>query len=95
MDGVVTTAYNIAGEQIEGATLSDIKKDQQIFIHYGNRNNANLLVHNGYAWTHTQFNAILPKIEQLLKFRCFLCNQINLILLCVPKKKEKKDRKTI
>lgn len=47
MDGVVMTAYNIAGEQIEGATHSDIKKDQQIFIHYGNRNNANLLVHNG------------------------------------------------
>lgn len=49
MDGVVMTAYNIAGEQIEGATNSDIKKDQQIFIHYGNRNNANLLVHNGYG----------------------------------------------
>lgn len=48
MDGVVTTSYNITDGQIEGATLSDIKKDEQIFIHYGNRNNANLLVHNGY-----------------------------------------------
>lgn len=47
-DGVVTTSYNITDGQIEGATLGDIKKDEQIFIHYGNRNNANLLVHNGY-----------------------------------------------
>lgn len=48
MDSVVTTSYNITDGQIEGATVSDIKKDEQIFIHYGNRNNANLLVHNGY-----------------------------------------------
>lgn len=48
MDGVVTTSYNVADGQIEGATFSDVKKDEQIFIHYGNRNNANLLVHNGY-----------------------------------------------
>lgn len=44
-DGIVTTSYN--NGQIEGATLTDVKKDEQIFIHYGNRNNANLLVHNG------------------------------------------------
>lgn len=50
MDGVVTTSYNITDGQIEGATSSDIKKDEQIFIHYGNRTNANLLVHNGYAF---------------------------------------------
>lgn len=48
MDGIVTTSYNVADAQIEGATLTDVKKDEQIFIHYGNRNNANLLVHNGY-----------------------------------------------
>lgn len=46
-DGIVTTTYNVTDEQIEGATLADIKKGEQIFIHYGNRNNANLLVHNG------------------------------------------------
>lgn len=47
MNGIVTTSYNIADAKVEGATLSDIKKGEQIFIHYGNRNNANLLVHNG------------------------------------------------
>lgn len=47
LDGTVTTNYNMGNAQVEGATLSDIKKGDQIFIHYGNRNNANLLVHNG------------------------------------------------
>lgn len=47
-DGIVTTTYNITDGQIEGVTMNDIKKGEQIFIHYGNRNNANLLVHNGY-----------------------------------------------
>lgn len=47
MDGVVTTSYNMSDGQIEGATLTDVSKGEQIFIHYGNRNNANLLVHNG------------------------------------------------
>lgn len=47
VNGVVTTSYNLATEQIESTTLTDVKKGEQIFIHYGKRNNANLLVHNG------------------------------------------------
>lgn len=47
LDGTVTTNYNVSNAQVEGATINDIKKGEQIFIHYGNRNNANLLVHNG------------------------------------------------
>lgn len=47
LDGTVTTNYNVNDAQVEGATINDIKRGEQIFIHYGNRNNANLLVHNG------------------------------------------------
>lgn len=47
-NGTITTNYNPAEELVEGATMTDIKKDEQIFIYYGNRNNANLLIHNGY-----------------------------------------------
>lgn len=45
-DGTLTTIYNDTNGQIESTTFNDIKKGEQIFIHYGNRNNANLLVHN-------------------------------------------------
>lgn len=47
IDGHVTTSYNDTEHQIEATTLADVPKGEQIFIHYGNRNNANLLVHNG------------------------------------------------
>lgn len=46
-DGFVSTTYNVKDSQIEGATLKALKKGEQIFIHYGNRNNVTLLVHNG------------------------------------------------
>lgn len=48
-NGVITTSYNVTDEQIEGATLSDVRKGEQIFIYYGDRNNANMLVHNGFV----------------------------------------------
>lgn len=47
MHGVVTTTYNDKLHRIEGAVSANVKKGDQIFIHYGNRNNATLLVHNG------------------------------------------------
>lgn len=75
VDGVVTTSYNIGDGQIEGATLSDIKKDDQIFIHYGNRNNANLLVHNGYEL----ICALRPQKSILFQF--FLYNQAEFEIL--------------
>lgn len=47
IDGHVTTSYNDNKRQIEATTLAAVRKGEQIFIHYGNRSNANLLVHNG------------------------------------------------
>lgn len=47
IDGHVTTSYNDNKHQIEATTLAAVRKGEQIFIHYGNRSNANLLVHNG------------------------------------------------
>lgn len=46
-NGTITTNFNPIDGQIEGATMTEVKKDEQIFIFYGNRNNANLLIHNG------------------------------------------------
>lgn len=48
-NGIITTDFNPIDGQIEGATMTDVKKGEQIFIYYGNRNNANLLIHNGYV----------------------------------------------
>lgn len=49
-NGAITTDFNPIDGQIEGATMAAVKKGEQIFIYYGNRNNANLLIHNGYVY---------------------------------------------
>lgn len=45
-EGTITTSYNVEKNQIEGATMTEVRKGDQIFIHYGRRNNAELLIHN-------------------------------------------------
>lgn len=47
IDGHVTSSFNAENKQIEGSALLDFKRDDQIFIYYGIRNNTNFLVHNG------------------------------------------------
>ena len=46
-DGEVTSAYNMELERLESLSLCDFKRGEQIFMYYGNRSNADLLVHNG------------------------------------------------
>lgn len=46
-NGHVTSSFNVEKEQIEGSALLNFKRDDQIFIFYGIRNNTNFLVHNG------------------------------------------------
>lgn len=64
-NGIITTNFNPIDGQIEGATMTDVKKDEQIFIYYGNRNNANLLIHNGYVCLDF---AISNEINSILSF---------------------------
>lgn len=46
-NGHLTTSYNIESHQVESFTMKEYKKGDQIFIYYGNRNNTDLLIHNG------------------------------------------------
>lgn len=47
VNGQITTGYNEAAQQVESLALGDYRKGEQIFIYYGNRTNADFLVHNG------------------------------------------------
>lgn len=55
MNGHITTSFNIEKHQVESLTLKSCKKGEQIFIYYGNRNNTDLLVHNGYVLFFSNF----------------------------------------
>ena len=41
--------FNGDREQIECTTMNEVKKDQQIFMFYGKRTNAEFLIHNGFV----------------------------------------------
>ncbi|CAF0754563.1 unnamed protein product [Rotaria sp. Silwood1] len=41
--------YDLKLQQIECKTMKDIKKNEQIFIFYGKRTNAEYLIHNGFV----------------------------------------------
>lgn len=45
--GHVTSFFNIETQEMESSAQSSFKAGEQIFIHYGNRSNADLMIHNG------------------------------------------------
>ncbi|XP_075154533.1 actin-histidine N-methyltransferase-like [Haematobia irritans] len=47
-DGTITTFFNMETQQVESSAQDDFKKDEQIFIYYGDRTNADLMIHNGF-----------------------------------------------
>ncbi|XP_053949447.1 actin-histidine N-methyltransferase [Anastrepha ludens] len=53
--GRVTSFFNIEKQEMESSAQSDFKVGDQIFIHYGDRSNADLMIHNGFI------NATNPK----------------------------------
>lgn len=82
-NGIITTNFNPIDGQIEGATMTDVKKDEQIFIYYGNRNNANLLIHNGYVYAVCEppLFCLDFAISQINLIRFFFCFFLILFVL--------------
>lgn len=58
VNGQITTGYNEAGQQVESLALGDYRKGEQIFIYYGNRTNADFLVHNGFVYPDNANSAV-------------------------------------
>uniref|UniRef100_W8CAS8 protein-histidine N-methyltransferase n=1 Tax=Ceratitis capitata TaxID=7213 RepID=W8CAS8_CERCA len=46
--GRVTSFFNLATDEMESTAQYDFKKGEQIFIYYGDRCNADLMIHNGF-----------------------------------------------
>jgi protein-histidine N-methyltransferase len=95
-DDVVTTGYNEELQQIESAALTDYKKGEQIFIHYGNRNNVDLMIHNGFVYPENKHDSLpirlsLSTADELYEERTQLLAKLSipptgdLLLLKAPK----------
>lgn len=59
--GTITSFFNIETQHMESSAQDDFKKGEQIFIHYGDRSNAELMIHNGFI------NPLNPKDSVAIK----------------------------
>lgn len=48
-NGFISSFYNAETKEMESQAQEDFKKGEQVFIHYGDRSNAELMIHNGYV----------------------------------------------
>lgn len=46
-NGSISSFFNVETQEMESKAQEDFKKGEQVFIHYGDRSNAELMTHNG------------------------------------------------
>ncbi|KAK3599000.1 hypothetical protein CHS0354_007455 [Potamilus streckersoni] len=61
-NGLITTDFSLEKDCSECFALRDFQKDEQIFIFYGARSNAELLVHNGFVYPENEHDRIAIKL---------------------------------
>ncbi|XP_068194761.1 actin-histidine N-methyltransferase isoform X2 [Antennarius striatus] len=49
-NGLITTGYNLEDDRCECVALQDYKENEQIYIFYGTRSNAEFVIHNGFFY---------------------------------------------
>ncbi|TMW41014.1 hypothetical protein DOY81_013907, partial [Sarcophaga bullata] len=57
----ISSYFNVETQEMESRAQDDFKKGEQVFIHYGDRSNADLMIHNGFI------NPLNPKDSVLIK----------------------------
>lgn len=83
MNGELTTGYDLENNCVQGGTLQDYKKGEQVFIFYGCRNNMDLLVHNGFIYPDNQYDCVpiklgLSQSDELLEDRTKLLEALGI-----------------
>lgn len=61
-NGTITTDYSMEQDCCDCFALREFKKDEQVFIFYGARSNAELLVHNGFVFPENELDRTAIKL---------------------------------
>nr|XP_023684573.1 histone-lysine N-methyltransferase setd3 [Paramormyrops kingsleyae]XP_023684574.1 histone-lysine N-methyltransferase setd3 [Paramormyrops kingsleyae] len=61
-NGLITTGYNLEDDRCECVALMDYKKDEQIYIFYGTRSNAEFVIHNGFFYETNAHDRVKIKL---------------------------------
>ncbi|XP_031436430.2 actin-histidine N-methyltransferase [Clupea harengus] len=61
-NGLITTGYNLEDDRCECVALQDYKENQQIYIFYGTRSNAEFVIHNGFFFEDNAHDRVKIKL---------------------------------
>lgn len=62
MNGLITTGYNLEDDRCECVALQDYKENEQIYIFYGTRSNAEFVIHNGFFYEDNAHDRVKIKL---------------------------------
>lgn len=61
-NGLITTGYNLEDDRCECVALRDYKENDQIYIFYGTRSNAEFVIHNGFFFQDNAHDRVKIKL---------------------------------
>ncbi|XP_074548483.1 actin-histidine N-methyltransferase isoform X2 [Halichoeres trimaculatus] len=61
-NGLITTGYNLEDDRCECVALQDYKENDQIYICYGTRSNAEFVIHNGFFFQENAHDRVKIKL---------------------------------
>ncbi|XP_036398245.1 actin-histidine N-methyltransferase [Megalops cyprinoides] len=61
-NGLITTGYNLEDDRCECVALQDYKENEQIYIFYGTRSNAEFVIHNGFFYEDNAHDRVKIKL---------------------------------
>uniref|UniRef100_A0A669B3U1 protein-histidine N-methyltransferase n=1 Tax=Oreochromis niloticus TaxID=8128 RepID=A0A669B3U1_ORENI len=61
-NGLITTGYNLEDDRCECVALQDYKENEQIYIFYGTRSNAEFVIHNGFFFQDDAHDRVKIKL---------------------------------
>ncbi|XP_057715651.1 actin-histidine N-methyltransferase isoform X2 [Corythoichthys intestinalis] len=61
-NGMITTGYNLEDDRCECVALRNYKENEQIYIFYGTRSNADFFVHNGFFFQDNLHDRVKIKL---------------------------------
>lgn len=62
VNGLITTGYNLEDDRCECVALQDYKENEQIYIFYGTRSNAEFVIHNGFFYEDNAHDRVKIKL---------------------------------
>ncbi|XP_077394465.1 actin-histidine N-methyltransferase isoform X2 [Festucalex cinctus] len=87
-NGLITTGYNLEDDRCECVALRNFKQNEQIYIFYGSRSNADFFVHNGFFFQDNIHDWVkiklgISKSERLYAMKAEVLAHAGLPVSCV------------